>query len=196
MKNLFPIIFTAIAVAVLFIFVRPMYKDISTLRASVSAYDTALTHSTELQKTRDSLVASYNGIAKENKERIAKFLPNTVDNIQLILEIQQIAGNHGMSIKNIDFTPPQTEEKSPDGRPVIQTNIDPSTARPYGTFDLEFKTEAKYENMVAFLKDLEENLRLVDVVSINFTVPPPDRENGDPDLYEYDLKLNTYWLKH
>lgn len=198
MKHLFSIIFSVLSILAMLFFVKPLYTDISLLRESVKSYDTALTHSTELQKTRDSLVSAYNAIPKDNKERIMRFLPNSVDNIQLILEIQQMAGEHNMVIKNIDFTPPENSESKvgPDGRPLIQTSTDPNMMKPYGTFTISFKTEAKYADFISFLKEMETNLRLVDVKSVNFAVPVGDRADISPDLYEYDIKLDTYWLKH
>ena len=76
---------------------------------------------------------------------------------------------------------------------------DPSSSRPYGIFPIEFTTEGNYETFTAFLKDIEHNLRLVDVKSIGFTVPPPPDPKAtvyvDPNIYTYTLKVETYWLK-
>ncbi len=198
MKSITPIIIIVISVTLFFIFVNPLYGDVKDLRTDVDSYNQALSHSTELQKVRDDLVNSFNSISKDNKDKLVKFLPNTVDNIELILEIQQIAGSHGMSLTNITFEPPKNteEEKDAQGRPIVQASGDPSMAKPYGVFDLEFKTKAHYDTMVSFLKDLEKNLRVVDITSMSFIVPNTKGENVDPFLFDYDIKIKTYWLKH
>lgn len=196
MRNIFPIIFIVIAITAGVLFVGPMFADVSKLRNDVSAYDTALAHSTELQKVRDTLLESYNAIPKDDKERLIKFMPNTVDNIQLILEIQQVASLHGMSLKNIAFEAPKPTTTDQN----VDPNSDPNAQKPYGVFNLEFKTDANYVNFLAFLKDLELNLRLIDVKSISFTVPDKkmsmQNQDNDPSIYTYDVKLQTYWLKH
>ena len=48
---------------------------------------------------------------------------------------------------------------------------------------------ASYDNFIAFLKDLEKSLRLVDVVSLTFTAP-----ESSP-TYDFTIGLKTYWLK-
>lgn len=197
MRALLPIIFILIAVGLFFVAVNPLYKDVSQLRADLGAYSTALTRSTELQKVRDALLDSYNSISTDQKNKLNRLLPNTVDNIQLILQIQQVASAHGLTITNIRFDAPAAEEAAPGAR--VGVSSDPAANRPYGVFDLEFRTQARYQDFVSFLKDMEQNLRLVDVTEINFTVPVPITnargEVVNPDIFIFDLKLQTYWLK-
>ncbi len=196
MRNIFPIIFIILAITGGVLFVGPMFSDVSKLRTDVTAYNTALAHSTELQKVRDTLLESYNAIPKEDKERLIKFMPNTVDNIQLILEIQQVASLHGMSLKNIAFEAPKPTTTDQN----VDPGSDPNANKPYGVFNLEFKTEASYPVFLSFLKDLELNLRLIDIKSISFVVPEKkatlQNPDTDPSVYTYDVKLQTYWLKH
>lgn len=193
MRFVLPIILIAISITAFFFYVNPMYTDVKALRASVADYDKALSRAKELQKTRDDLVSAYNAIPKDDIDRIVKFLPNSVDNIELILQIQQIASIHGMAIKDINFTPPaESDSEAPD--PRVKAN----TANAFGVFELDFKTSASYDQFIAFLKDLEQNLRLIDTSSISFSVPQPTKVKTGVDLntYDYAFKIKTYWLKH
>ena len=199
MKLLSSILFIIIAGVILFFVASPLYGDISQLRTDVATYNTALNNSTELQKTRDSLIETYKNVKIEDKDRLAHFLPSTIGNIELILEIEKIANLHGMPIGNIKFdtknlqSPTTTTTSS-----VVTAANDPSASLPYGIFPMEFIIEGKYDTFVAFLKDLEHNLRLVDVKSISFVVPPSVVTPGnttDSTIYSYTLKVETYWLK-
>lgn len=161
-------------------------------------YNTALDNSAQLQKTRDALVDTYKNITESDKTRLEHFLPNTVNNIRFILEIEQLANLHNMPIKNIKFEPQRAQDpKATNGAVVVAT--DPAAARPYGVFPIEFTTEGNYQTFALFLKDVEHNLRLVDVKSISFAVPPPPDPKAptyvDPTIYNYTLKVETYWLK-
>lgn len=189
MRFIFPYIFIALSISLFVFFARPLYKEVIVLRASSVAYDTALTHSTDLQKVRDTLVSKYANINDQDKNRLAHFLPNTVDNIQLILEIEKIASMNGMVVSNILFAPPQSiNDKSSASKS--------DTMKSYGTFNLEFKTQARYEVFSIFLQDLEKNLRLIDVKSISFAINNNSRTaSPDPLTYEYLVKIQTYWLK-
>jgi hypothetical protein len=192
MRSIFPIIFIALSVIIFFFVLRPLYKDVSALRSDTEAYNVALSHSTDLQKVRDTLAGKYSNITNVDKTRLSRFLPNTVDNIQLILELEQMAGKHGLSLKNISFAPPQngTDDKSsPQNSGANQ--------KPYGIFNLEFKTQATYETFVLFLKDLELNLRLIDVKGISFSINNNQKPaDTDPLSYENSVKIQTYWLKY
>ncbi|HQM18670.1 MAG TPA: hypothetical protein PLY98_00930, partial [Candidatus Paceibacterota bacterium] len=64
---------------------------------------------------------------------------------------------------------------------------------------MKFKVTGKYESFISFLKELEQNLRIVDVKSIDFKVPEAivssDGRVTENDIYDYTLKIETYWLK-
>ena len=182
-----------------FAIVNPLYNEVSGLRTDLAIYNTALDNSTELQKTRDSLVDKYKNIKQEDKDRLEHFLPNTVNNIKFILEIEQLANLHNMPITNIKFDPQKLQSSAiPNGGNIIAAN-DPSSALPYGSFPIEFTTEGNYETFIIFLKDIEHNLRLVNVKSISFTVPSVaslgSSGSSDSGAYTYSLKIETYWLK-
>lgn len=198
MKLIFSISLIIISGVLFFTVVNPIYGDVSNLRTEVETYNLALSNSKELQSTRDSLVDTYKNITKEDRNRLEHFLPNTVNNIRFILEIERIANLHSMSLKNIKFDAFKTEETktTASGNTTMVTANDPNSNQPYGVFPIEFTTEGNYDTFVLFLKDLEHNLRLVDVKSVTFTVPQAtEKSTFDPNVYTYTLKVETYWLK-
>lgn len=200
MKLIFPILFTLLSVAAFIFGVNPFYKDVKSLRSDIIVYNTALSNSTNLQKTEDSLIKAYNEIRNEDKDRLSKFLPSTVNNIQFILEIERIANLHNMPIKDIKF---QTMKKNatPENSNIVVSETEEDN-RPYGVFPIGFTTEGDYDSFVSFLKDLEYNLRLIDVKSVSFSIPDPAVTNikgaetpVDSNIYKYSLEVETYWLK-
>lgn len=200
MKFIFSISLIIISGALFFMVVNPLYGDVSKLRTEVATYNVALDNSKQLQETRDHLVDTYKHIKQEDRDRLEHFLPNTVNNIKFILEVERIANLHSMSIKDIKFAvekPAQTVTTA-GGTSTVITASDPSNAVPYGTFPIEFSTQGNYDTFVLFLKDLEHNLRLVDVKSVAFSIPVVTGKETvpvDPNIYTYSLKVETYWLK-
>lgn len=200
MKLIFPISFTIIAIILFFTVIDPLYKEVKQLRTDVATYNVALNNSTELQKTRDSLLGVYNDVKKEDKDRLNHLLPSTINNIGLILEIEKIANLYGLPIGNIKFDTTNLENQTVTKTDsIIVAESDPTEYLPYGIFPMEFEIEGKYETFLAFLKELEFNLRLVDVKAISFNVPTvaiTQVANAlNPDVYNYTLKVDTYWLK-
>jgi len=194
MKLISSILFIVITVVIFFVAIDPIYEDVKQLRTDVSTYNVALDNSTELQKTRDSLIETYKNLKQEDKDRLAHFLPSTIDNIELILEIEKIANIHGMPIGNINFEAKNLgneDKQSADNNVVVESTPDDNL--PYGVFPMEFTIEGDYNTFISFLKDLEENLRLIDIKSIAFSVP--DSGAGSTNIYSYTFKIETYWLK-
>jgi len=196
MKLIIPIVLILISIATFIFGVNPLYKDVAVLKTDIAVYNKALSSSTELQKTEDNLITAYNEIKQSDKDRLNNFLPNSVNNIQFILEIERIASLHNMPIKDIKF-----ESVKKDATPTNTNTIvseDTTVRLPYGVFPIEFSTEGSYDSFVLFLKDLEYNLRLADVKSVSFTVPDPNIKAAvgvDPNVYQYSVKVETYWLK-
>lgn len=195
MKIIFPILFILLSVVAFMFGVNPFYKEVSAIKSDIEVYNTALDNSTALQKTEDALIKSFNEIKDEDKDRLNKLLPTSVNNIQLILEIERIANQHNMPIKDLKFDPLRKKTTTTGG---VVSAIASNDTRPYGVFPIEFTTEGDYNSFVSFLKDLETNLRLVDIRNVTFTVPTVGAKNQEginPNIYKYTLKVETYWLK-
>ena len=202
MKFLFPIVAVLIAGTLFFVFVQPLYGNVSQLKTDVAAYSSALDNSTALQNTQDTLLGQYKNVQPSDQDRLSNFLPNTVDNIEFILQIEQIANIYNMPLSNIKFDSTPDPTNATPAAPVsggVLAASGTGTSLPYGTFSLEFQTQGTYSQFTAFLKDVEQNLRLVDVKSISFEVPPPPIKGSpatvDPNVYDFTLKVDTYWLK-
>lgn len=194
MKLISSISFLVITIVLFFVVINPLYGNIQELRSGVDSYNSALNNSTDLQKTRDSLVGVYKNIKQEDKDKLNHMLPSTIGNIELILEIEKIANLHGMPIGDIRFETKEMDTSSSSGAVVVAN--DPSGNLPYGVFPMQFTIDGNYDTFISFLKDLEHNLRIVDVKSISFSVPAPTATGKvSSDIYSYSLKVQTYWLK-
>ena len=198
MKLILPTLFIVISILLYFVVVGPLWNDVDTLRAEVDQYNTALDNSTGLQKTRDTLLTKYNSISQDDKDKLQHLLPDSVNNIKFILEIERLANLHGMPIKNIKFEN-QNNDNVPDPKTAVVTAATKGGLKPYGVFPVEFSVDGNYDSFVLFLKDVEYNLRLVDVKSVSFIVPSvvqtKTADSPDPSIYTYDVKIDTYWLK-
>ncbi len=193
MKIISSISFLIISIALFFFFINPTFSEVKQLRADVDTYNMALDNSTDLQKTRDSLVDIYKNIKAEDKDRLNHLLPSSIDNIELILEIEKIANLHGMPIGDVKFDTKSLDTSS-TGKTISTT--DANNNLPYGIFPMDFTIEGRYDTFILFLKDLEHNLRLVDIKSVSFSVPTQSLSGTtDPTIFNYSLKVKTYWLK-
>lgn len=196
MKFITPILLVFVSIAGFFMLVRPTYDEIIVLRAQAGAYDEALNNSKALENERDKLVTKLNSINPTNIDKLQKMLPDSIDNIRLILEIEKIASTYGMFLKNVRYEDEKKAEAE-DGQPeAVQAGSDLTNInREYGVWNLEFSVEGSYSNFINFTRDMEKNLRLVDVSSVKFSSLTSSSKNVT-DSYIYTFKIKTYWLKN
>jgi len=201
MKFIFSISILIISGVLFFTLVNPLYSQVKELKTDVATYNLALSNSKELANKQDDLARQYTNISLENRTRLERFLPNTANNIKFILEVERIANIHSMPIGDIKFTAPSATDQlktnaiTGTGTGAVIASNDPTASLPYGIFPIEFTTKGNYNNFVLFLQDLERNLRLVDIKSVNFSVPLGDVKGTDPNIYNFTIKIETYWLK-
>ena len=212
MRFITPIILIGISVAVFLIFAKPFYDStdplspgIIVLKEQITSYDKALDNNKAFENIKDKLTETYNSINQDNLIKLQKFLPSGVDNIRLILEIEQIAKPYGMVLKDVKYNVTKEEESSTTDKPKATTGQRGAVAttltnKDYGVWDLEFSTTGTYSNFLNFTRDLEKNLRLVDVSSIQFSSDVALSANATgsilPETYKYSFKIKTYWLKN
>jgi Tfp pilus assembly protein PilO len=186
-------------VAGFFMFTSPFYKEVSALKTQVSAYNEALDNSKSLEAERDKLTQKYNSLDKDSLIKLERLLPDSVDNIKLILEIEKLAIPYGMVLKDVKYDTTTKEEtdsnlatRNTKNVTVQQDNKD------YGAWDLEFSTQGSYFDFLNFVKDIEKNLRIVDIVSVQFaSANDKGLSTSQPtNNYKYTFKIRTYWLKN
>jgi Tfp pilus assembly protein PilO len=211
MKFIFPIILIGVAISMFFLFTNPIYSDITNLRTQVSSYNEALDNSKALENERDKLTAKYNSISKDDLVRLQTLLPDNVDNIRLILEIEQIALPYGMALKDVKYN--TTTEKDLKAKAtaeslggVVGGGISQQINKDYGIWELQFSSIGTYNNFLNFTKDLEKNLRIVDISSVEFSssdsydsgIKGVSSKNvpAASQVYKYNFTIKTYWLKN
>ena len=202
MKYVMPVVLIGIAITVFFLFTDSLYNDIGTLGTEISSYNDALNNATTLENERDKLTTKYNAINPDDITKLQKLLPENVDNIRLILEIEQIASPYNMVLTDVKYNATENKTTAATPTPTAQGGaVAKPTANNYGTFDLAFSVTGSYNNFIAFLKDLESNLRIVDISSIDFSSDNTNNTGGaaktaSSEVYKYNFAFKTYWLQN
>jgi Tfp pilus assembly protein PilO len=188
-KIIFPIIMTIAAVGLFVVFTNPAYTEVKSLKTVQSAYDQALNNSQQLLKVRNELTTKYNNLSGTDRDRLTKLMPDTVDNIRLIIDTQNIALGHGMTLKDIKYDA-RAESNAATATAATTPGQLAANQKEYGTFELEFSVTGSYQNFLAFITDLEQSLRLVDIESVSFQAA-----DAGGSTIKYVVRVRTYWLK-
>lgn len=199
MRLIFAVLGLVFAGAIFFLYTKPAYDGVQATQAQIAEYNAALDKATELQQLKQTLLSRYNALDPNALDRLQKMLPDHVDNISLILELDNLAGRYGMALANVDISSPQSTAST--ATPLGSIG---ASGQRYDSLTLRFSTRGSYDDFTAFLADLESSLRVVDLVSLSLSpggiVSAQDRSgkkvSGPPvPIYNYDITLRTYWLK-
>ncbi|GIW68469.1 MAG: hypothetical protein KatS3mg099_417 [Candidatus Parcubacteria bacterium] len=150
------------------------------------------------QQMLDGLIAQRNALQEETA-RLRKLLPDHVDMIRLILDIESIASQH-KAVKVGSFTfsnSTQSSSNAQDGGELPSSDFEgdstaqqqPTSQARYGEARISFTAAAPYEEGIAFIRDLERSLRLLDVRTVSVK---PDASVTGP--YQFTIEAATYWL--
>ncbi|MCR4280774.1 MAG: hypothetical protein NUV88_00355 [Candidatus Kaiserbacteria bacterium] len=195
LRTILSVLGIIIAGFVFFEYTQPAYDNINALQAKITQYNQALDKSAELQKLKDTLLTRYNSFNPDAKIRLQKMVPDHVDNIRLILDIDSLAGRSGMAIQNVVISTPSSEGSDQTVIGAISTG-----KQKYDSLTLKFTVRSTYANFVKFMEQLESSLRIVDTVSLAVT---PDSGAGNAQVggasggnyYKYDITIRTFWLR-
>lgn len=193
-KNVTATILIVLAAGIYFTFTQAKLAEIKAVRVVNDQYISAIANADELIKVRDSVLKSYNDISTEDRERIDKIIPNTVDNIRLVIDMNSIGLKRGFSLKNIKAVAASQTGTGASAQSV-PTRTSSSVARdgaiPNPTLDtvtVSFSVSASYQQFIEFMRDLEANLRIMDLTHLTVSA----NSTGN---YDFGVELKTYWLR-
>lgn len=191
-KSILSILFIGAAVMIFVMYVSPTYEEVNTNRTQVARFDEALAKTREIQELKSSLLSRYNLFAGSNLDRLQKMLPDHVDNVRLVLDMDGIASKYNIRIQNVAV---QESGNGRDENGGTVLNGGTTQSRPYQSLSLQFEVLSTYDDFVLLMRDLESSLRIVDLVSLSVR-PRADLAGGgiSEPIYTFGVTLRTYWL--
>lgn len=181
MRFIIPTILLIAAVGLFALYTNPTYQAAQGVQAQVASYNEALTQSQEIVAVRNQLLSKYNTFSSQDVQDLQTVLPDNVDNIRLIIDINNIASRHNLALGNVALG---SVSNSPTSQSNLSSGVSGSAV---GSVEVGFSVTTSYENMLSFLQDLEHSLRLIDVTGLSFSA-------GGKDDDTYSFTIRTYWL--
>jgi len=187
MNRLLSIILILGAVGIFFGYINPTYNgSIKALQSDNRDLEGALATASKFKDEQARLIQQRGLIDQENLDRMKRLLPDNVDNVQLILDVDGIASNEGVRISDIGID--ESQKSGSDGGDATGQGVLIQDEKAYESLLLSFTATATYSQFKNFLYDVEQSLRTLDVVEISFS----ESETG---VYKFDVRVRVYWLK-
>jgi Tfp pilus assembly protein PilO len=195
-RNSTALILVILSIGIYFTFTSGQLDQSRAIKVINDEYLKALDNANELTKKRESLLKDFAKISPTDEENLNKMLPSSVDNIGLVIDIKDMAFNHGLTLKGIKASAPNSQTTptpqasagaTSRAAAVGASRLDISTPT-LDTVTVSFSVTAPYQEFIRFLQDIESNLRIMDITRLSIT-------SQDSGIYEFNLELKTYWLR-
>jgi hypothetical protein len=204
MSRLVPIVAILFAIALFFLYIRPTYSgSIHDTQQQIASYDQALDAAQRFSTKEAQLTQARAQIPAESLTRLNAFLPDGVDNVQLILDMDALAARSGITLSDFNtqsasgsgapassgaVAPPPTSVSTPAQPSTLPTsNLALNSSSPIDSLNLTFKATGTYSSFRNFLAGMENSLRPLDVTNLEVT----QSANG---VYTYGMTVRIYWL--
>ena len=184
MNNRIPqLIALAVAIGIFFAYVSPTWSGtIATTKSAIASDDKALSAASEYAAQQNELADARNNIDTTDLARLTTLLPDSVDNVVLILDLNALSARSGLLLSNIDVM--KSDAKSSNSIGAL-----PATGvSPVGSIDLSLSAIGTYDAFRAFLTGVEKSARLLDIRDLVV-------KGSDTGSYVYKMTLRLYWLR-
>lgn len=211
MRSAISVIIIVLSGALFFGYTKGAYVQIQQTQQMNTQYDSALSKAAQLQQVVQALLSKYNAINPADLSRLQTMLPDQVNNIGLILDLDTLAHQYGLSLEGVTIgdsdgstSGSSSNTSSTSGKPGLIGSK--STA--YGSLEVSFTIHATYGQFTQFISGLQQSLRIVDLVKVSVTggsdvqsstpaslAQPAGSAASQAAVYSFGITLRTYWLK-
>lgn len=158
------------------------YKDIAIQREKANVIRGYIVDADNANEQLQKIGAEYAAFPADGDRRLQVLLPKQVDSVRLIIDVNEVALRHGMSVNG------PVSGKAPH---------DETKPEQYVAYSLSFRTTATYKVFRDFLTDLERSLALRDISSVGFSSSALDSavpQSPELAVFNYNVNIVSYGL--
>lgn len=180
--NLMPYLYAGLVLIILVIgyfLLYPTVMDVKETKEKIKVSNRVLSEKEAVVNRFDELAEKYSS-DKEKFKKMEKLLFEDKDLISTLIQFNTIASNNNLTLSGVSFG----KLKGYGG-----ANSD------IGTFSVSGKLNGKYRDFIGFLESAAQNLKLIDIKSINVNVEQrrirQKREEGEKAKQSYNFRFQS-----
>lgn len=202
-RNITATILVIIAIGLYFTVTQSIYSDAQAVKDNNDQLSQALDNAQQIITSRETITSQYNSIPQEDRAKLDKMIPSSVDNIRLVIDLNNIALQNHFSLSDVKATvgsgnaakggaPGSSAAPMPSSMPSAPVSVmGPASSISEPTLDkvqISFKASASYDQWISFMQALESDLRVMDLTHLTVTA-------NDSGTYDFQAQFQTYWLR-
>jgi len=193
-SRILPLFALLLAIGIFFGYVSPLWNGkVASTKAAIVEDTAALAAATRYTARQNQLASEKAAIDPAALARLEIFLPDSVDNVGLILDINALAARSGLALSSIDVAHSNASGSGAGTAPgmsgaPVTPGMASSGASAVGTVDLTLAADGTYSALQTFLDGIERSARLLDVRDLTV-------KGSNNGVYTYQMTLRIYWLR-
>jgi Tfp pilus assembly protein PilO len=181
-SRIIPLFAFIFAVIIFFVYVNPTWSvGIADTKTAIADDNQALDSAAKYKTRQNQIAAARDAIDSAKLAALTTFLPGSVENVGLILDLNALASRSGLSITNIDVITDASAQQGSNS-----TNL--SDVNPVGSVDMSLSASGTFAALQTFLNGVEMSARLLDVHDLVV-------KGSDTGVYTYQMIIRLYWLR-
>lgn len=182
-RYIIPVLLILISGGIALFYIDGEYKRIQTIRAEQVVINEDITRADKVDDDLAALRQEFESFPSGATERLAVMLPEKVDNVKLLVDLEGIASKHGLFLKGPEVS--ISENKRDENTGVRVPEEQPATVR--------FVVTGPYRVFREFLRDIERSLVIHDMSVVGFS--GDDAPRGVEPVYNFQVEVYTYFIK-
>lgn len=172
------LVMIAIAIAIVFMYIEPKISSIRDTQDLVTNYESETQNVSRVNESLKSKIAAIDSIAPEDSQALARFMPDTVDEIAVLKDLEALIKTQAVTEYDVEYRGNNSLEPEGD-----QPNEYGNVTEEY--FSLSFV--AGYQQLKTLLTKLETNDYLLQVSNMKIS-------DAKGDLLKVELSLTAFSL--
>jgi hypothetical protein len=166
-----------LAVAIIFLYVKPTFTDISKIQEAITQYKTEQQKVNEVNAKLVELARKANSISSDDQTKLLVYMPDKIDVISVTRDIYNISLMAGVAVSAIE-----NKETSYNDDSVVDETKDSTLAKPH-LFSVSISGE--YEKIKDFLRMLEQSNYPLEVHSLEINSADKGQLTAKMDIVTY-----------
>jgi len=180
MSNTSILFYIILTLSVGYAFIYPTAGELNALINEKQKQADYLAMVSKIEIKKGELLTEFNNIDVDDRKYIDTILPNSLDFVRLISQIDAVGSRYGLSIDKTSFK----ETSASTGDSISEAGPE----KPYQSAIISFSFNASYNQFNSFMDDLGKSLRILDIKSMKLST-------AETGVYSYDVEFEVYWLK-
>lgn len=135
--------------------IKPSYEKVLAKKGEWAAKESQYEEYKDIIKKVKGIVDSYQNSDGDARQSVDRILPPSPEISRLVAQVNGLSSTNGLSLQNLS-----AREMS------LAVSKDPALIKSIGTVKLTFNAAGSYEALIGFLKGLESNVRIFDVIEV------------------------------